>query len=421
LWSGSGKDKIKSKKIIKDIRPVARKKSVVGKGGSMNMRKIRTGAVFGLFVFLGSLLAGQATEVKIKVMVENASIRIKPGIDGTVLEDKIPVGAVYFSSKKEGEWYEVRFRSKLGLALTGYLHEMYVEVVKEEADQAGKQPPIFSGMGPARIREMKTFEMGLIFGLNTSSFLNPSSSYSDNWAWNELESVSEAGLINHKLGNPFALGFSFTYYFRESFGFRLSVDYNLKQNLADAQSTFRMDWTWTLGRGSHYDEADWPVKGDFWLVPISANLIYKIPTGGIFAPYITAGITAYLGKVNIETSLGYGNSWFSDDGKEQFIDFFVIPVKLEEDLAKAGANAGAGLDVLLSPNIALNIDGIYYFGLMSFDTGWPVTDGTYPASYYAGRTLTIDGMQAADFRAKISEFGIKLFSFRIAVGLKILF
>jgi opacity protein-like surface antigen len=387
----------------------------------MNIRNIRTGAVLGLFVILGSLLAGQATEVKIKVIVENASIRVKPGIDGAVLEDKIPLGAVYLSAKKEGEWYEVRFRSKVGVQLTGYIHEMYVEVIDEDAAKAGQQPPIFKGMGPARVQEVKPFEMGLIFGLSSGSFMSPSSTYSDSWAWSELESVSEAGTILHKLGNPFALGFSFTYYFRENVGFRLSVDYNLKQNLpANGRSVYTMDWTWTLGRGSHHDEADWPVKGDFWLVPISANLIYKIPTGGIFAPYFTAGMTAYLGRANIETSLGYGNSWFSDDGKTQLIDFFIIPVKMEKDLTTAGVNVGAGLDVLLSPNIALNIDGVYYFG-SSYNDDWPVKEGTYPASYYTGTTLTIDWMQASDFKAKITKLSIKLSSLRIAAGLKILF
>jgi opacity protein-like surface antigen len=387
----------------------------------MNIRNIWTGAFLGLFVFLGSLLAGQATEVKVKVIVENASLRVKPGIDGAVLEDKIPVGAVYISLKKEGEWYEVRFRSKLGIQLTGYIHEMYVEVVKEEAEQAGKQPPIFSGLGPARIREMKTFEIGLTFGLSAGSFLSPSSTFSDNWSWNELESVSEAGTISHKLGNPLALGFSFTYYFRENVGFRLSVDYNLKQNFpADAQSVYTMDWTWTLGRGTYHDEGDWPVKGNFWLVPISANLIYKIPTGGIFAPYFTAGMTAYLGKANIETSLGYSNSWISSDGKQQLIDYFIIPVKMEKDLTTAGVNVGAGLDVLLSPNIALNVDGVYYWG-SSYNDDWPVKEGTYPASYYTGTTLTIDWMQTSDIKAKISKIGIKLSAFRIAGGLKILF
>ncbi|MCX6576030.1 MAG: outer membrane beta-barrel protein [Candidatus Aminicenantes bacterium] len=386
----------------------------------MNIRNIRTGAVLGLFVILGSLLAGQATEVKIKVIVENASIRVKPGIDGAVLEDKIPVGAVYLSSKKEGEWYEVRFRSRVGVQLTGYIHEMYVEVIDEDAAKAGQQPPIFKGMGPVRVQEVKPFEMGLIFGLSAGSFMSPSSTYSDTWAWSELESVSEAGTISHKLGNPLALGFSFTYYFRENVGFRLSVDYNLKQNLADAKSAYQIDWTWTLGRGSFHDEGDWPVKGDFWLVPISANLIYKIPTGGIFAPYLTAGMTAYLGRANIETSLGYSNSWISSDGKTQLIDFFIIPVKVEKDLTTAGVNVGAGLDVLLSPNIALNIDGVYYWG-SSYSDDWPVTEGTYPASYYTGTTLTIDWMQASDFKAKITKLSIKLSSFRIAAGLKILF
>ncbi len=386
----------------------------------MNLRTIRTRLVLGLLVFLGGLIAVQAEEVKIKVVVENASIRVKPGIDGAVLEDKIPLGAVYLSPQKEGEWYQVRFRSKLGLQLTGYIHEMYVEVVKDEADQAGPLPSLFRGLGPAPFREMKKLEIGLHFGSGFGSFQSPSSSYSESWSWNELESVSEAGTINHKLGNPLVLGFSLTYYFRENVGFRFCLDYNLKQTLADARSTFEMDWTWTLGRGSSHDEKEWPVEGDFWLVPISANLIIKIPMGSTLAPYVTAGMTGYLGKARIATSLGYGNSWLSSDEKTQYIDFFIIPVQMNKNLMTAGVNVGAGLDILLSPNIALNVDGLYYFG-SSFDDDWPVKEGTYPASFYTGTTLTIDWMQASNIKANIARLSIKLSSFRIAGGLKILF
>jgi opacity protein-like surface antigen len=386
----------------------------------MNFRKNRARAVLGLLALLGCLLAVQAAEVKIKVIVENASIRVKPGMDSSVLEDKLPVGAIYLSPKKEGEWYEVRFRSKLGLQLTGYIHEMYVEVVGEEAEQTGKQPSVLSGAGPARTVEMRAFEIGLHLGSISGSLMDESTSYSDDWSWQKLESVQENGVITHKLAIPFSVGFSVSYYFRENVGIRLSADYLHKQNLTGWRSTFQMDWTWTGGNDTITDGKEWPATGNYSLFPINFNLIYKFPTGGIFVPYLTGGATVFVGKATLETSLGYGNSWLSDDGNIQYIDYFIIPVKVEKDLTTVGFNLGAGLDLLFSPNFGLNIDAAYYSGAL-VDEDWPVTAGTYQAVIHAGTTLTMDSTLASYIKTSIPKLNFKLTFFRIAGGFKILF
>jgi len=389
----------------------------------MNVRNVRSWAALGLLIFLGCCLAVQAVEVKIKVVVENASIRSKPGIDGSVIEEKIPLGAVYLSSKKEGEWYEVKFRSKLGVQLTGYIHEMYIEVVKEGEGQAAaaKQPPVFKDLGLARERGMKNFEFGLFFGMSAGLFLPASSSYSDDWSFQELQSVTESDTITHKLNNsPAMAGGYFTFYFQGGFGFRLSFDYNFKQTLSAANSAFNMNWTWTLSRGSGNKEKTWPVQGDYSLSPISLNLIYKLQSGGALVPYFTAGLTYFFGKANLSTSVGYGESWFSADQTTQYIDYFIIPVKLEKKLDTVGGNFGAGLDVLLSPNIGLNIDAVYYLGPSAVEP-WPFVAGSYPAATFSGTTLELLGQGATTLQSKYSKLNFKLSYFRIAGGFKILF
>jgi hypothetical protein len=50
------------------------------------------------------------------------------------------VGAIYDVEKKIGEWYEIKFYSKIGVLITGYIHQMFVEVVSEEAVPKPKVP-----------------------------------------------------------------------------------------------------------------------------------------------------------------------------------------------------------------------------------------------------------------------------------------
>ncbi len=90
-------------------------------------------------------LTCQESGGKVKVVVENASIRLKPSLDSEAIEENIPVGTVYASNKKTGEWYEIKFESKLGVALLGYIHEMYVEFVGEAAPPSRKSNSLKSG------------------------------------------------------------------------------------------------------------------------------------------------------------------------------------------------------------------------------------------------------------------------------------
>jgi len=90
------------------------------------------------------LLAGSATAaVKIKVIVDNASIKATPEIGSQTLANA-PLGTVLDVEMKQGEWYKVA-TSKGGTALTGYIHELLVEEVGE-----AEAPAAVPGGGPTK-------------------------------------------------------------------------------------------------------------------------------------------------------------------------------------------------------------------------------------------------------------------------------
>jgi sugar lactone lactonase YvrE len=66
---------------------------------------------------------------KVKVIVDNAKISRTPEIGGEVLVN-VPLDTILTAEAKQGEWYKVGF-SKDGAMISGYIHELLVEVVPE--------------------------------------------------------------------------------------------------------------------------------------------------------------------------------------------------------------------------------------------------------------------------------------------------
>ncbi len=94
-------------------------------------------------LFLASGLAEGAAATKIKVVVENAAIRLNPSLDSEAIEENVAVDTVFTSDNKVGEWSEVKFKTQLSVEVVGYIHEMYVEVVSEGASQPAPQPAAY--------------------------------------------------------------------------------------------------------------------------------------------------------------------------------------------------------------------------------------------------------------------------------------
>src|SRR4030042_632598 len=99
--------------------------------------KIRPMARAMLPSFLLILLAlGPATTaVKVKVIVDNASIKATPEIGSQTLAN-VALSTVLDVELKQGEWYKVT-TTKEGTPITGYIHELLVEETGE-----GETPPL---------------------------------------------------------------------------------------------------------------------------------------------------------------------------------------------------------------------------------------------------------------------------------------
>ncbi len=78
--------------------------------------------------------------MKVKVIVDSATIKLTPEIDGETLA-RIPLNTILEASEKQGEWYKVSF-DKERLQITGFIHEMLVRVLsKDEMAEEGIASP----------------------------------------------------------------------------------------------------------------------------------------------------------------------------------------------------------------------------------------------------------------------------------------
>jgi hypothetical protein len=375
-----------------------------------------------LVMALALPLLAQGT--KIKVIVENASIRLKPSLDSEAIEESVALNTVFTSEKKVGEWYEVKVPSNVGVLLIGYIHEMYVEVLAEEAPRppareekplAGEvrrpEPLLPAAYGP---KKMEIFFGG---GLGFGSFLNASTAYSYHFGADSTGTLlyaDEAGQVSHKAGSPMGLGFSLTNFFSGGFGLRLRIDFNFSQNLT-GDSSYSVTWAW-WDRGPYTEPNTWDMTGNLSVIPISLNAVYKFDLGMI-SPYISAGPSFFLAKLKADSTLGCANTW--PYGGYLYIDYFAIPMFVDESLNGIGFNFGAGLDVLLSPSLGLTLD-VAYFLKGEAKVKWKFTPGEYDSHINSGWTWTLDSTDLTDILDYIPDLSVNLSFFKIQVGLKIL-
>jgi len=65
--------------------------------------------IFSLLVivsFIFFVKTGEAARLKVRVIVKNAEVRLKPNAEAVVIS-QVPIGAVLESEAKEGKWFQV--------------------------------------------------------------------------------------------------------------------------------------------------------------------------------------------------------------------------------------------------------------------------------------------------------------------------
>jgi len=115
--------------------------------------------------FLSSMtpLQGQENKapLKLKVVTEQANIRLKPDIGSTIIY-QVPLGTFLEYLGKEGDWYKVQLKSKEGETVTGYVHESLIATIRPIPQEAlAKEEPV-KEEAPPKERETEFEESQII-------------------------------------------------------------------------------------------------------------------------------------------------------------------------------------------------------------------------------------------------------------------
>ena len=398
-------------------------------------RVLAWAAVF--FAVLGFMYA---QSVKIRVTVKNANVRAEADVSSQVVSSP-PLGSVLEVVNKNLPWYEVKVKTSMGVEVTGFIHEMYVEEIaaEKEIEAEKPEPEKETVKPPEKIRvkqapqvqrielepeseDKAAFSKGgfsLLGGIASGSFLSDSTSYSNNWSWMFLEDVQEQGTINHQTGSPMGFGAAFHYLFIGGLGIQVKADINSQEKIQDDLSTYNQTWSWTSGRGPYEREGEWNVNGSLSMSAFSLNLIYLLQQSPMFQPFFSAGVSYFSGSSEIDTMMGYGYiSWFSDDYSTQYIDNITLPVSAEADLSGIGFNVGGGLNLMFTRNVGLTVNAAYF--IKSPVTGeWTVKAGRYDLNNFTNYYTEVDSEEAAEIAGMLDEFEINPSFFKIQGGITI--
>jgi opacity protein-like surface antigen len=270
----------------------------------------------------------------------------------------------------------------------------------------------------AQYGDEKRIEFSITGGFGLSS-LDAVSSYVDDWGpYYHLQEVYEYTDFTMTKKNSFTLGASLSYFFTPNVGIQFGGAYFAPKT--DIYSDWGFTWNW-YGFGDVSDSDTFGLtEGKFSSIPLYINLIAKYRMGSIEL-FASGGPAFFINKFEADATSLYGDSLYLSYwwGSEQFIDFFAIPVYIDQSWTGFGFDVGGGVDILFSPSMAFTVEARYFY-CPNKDLYWTWQTGTYDSFEYGW----FAGWDYSDFstaESLTSALTIKPSFFSISGGFKFFF
>ena len=288
-------------------------------------------------------ISAQTDLQKITVRVPGATIHVTPVAESEVIESP-SVGSVYEVVRKAGEWYEIKLPSRMGMVITGWIHEKYLNIEKPAAapeKDVVQMPVKVEPKQPPRARSIN---------------------------------ISLAGLYHRQMGYDYRYAFLYSGETgaiydstddQNAFGVRLGVGLFVIENIeielgfqyaaATLKGLYALDWP---NDSLYYDiaHAEASAKPKISEMMFNLGLNFHVLTGGPLRPYLGGGVSYINGKVKLLEDIVYLETWYSDTTHE----IEITDLKFSsETISILGFYGKAGLDVAISESVAFFGEGQY--------------------------------------------------------------
>lgn len=328
---------------------------------------------FGLLLILFFVIFSfnlQSEELKVKVIVDKANIRLKPDLSSPII-GKAELNQILEVLGEEntntGKWFMIRFKSKEGYLIYGYIHNSVVEVIKPKASEppakpkptppptppSPPKPPVPPTPPKPKAPSFKRFFIRADIGYGSKKY-----SYENNWNFEEYYEtgdVSESYDIDSS-GILFEGGIGF--YFIRNLGLEISFNPASGKTKGSFSVNFPHPFYFNAHREKSWEADDLKYSAQ----EINLNLIFNFQPQRNLNFYVSFGGTYFL-NVTIENLKQI--SW-SEIGYP-YTDVNLSPEYAEYSNSAFGFNGGAGIDFFFMENMGLNLNFRYSTGSVKID------------------------------------------------------
>ncbi len=294
-----------------------------------------------------------AEKQKIRIVVENASIRMQPNMESDVIENP-PVGSVFEVERKIGEWYEVRYQSKVGVRITGYIHEMLVE--EEQAAPAAArtitpQPRREVVQAPPPARPMRRQPPKIMFNLGVGGLVHMIQAGYD-WEYTFII-YSEQAAITDMVDNATGFGFD------AGFGVFPMPNIEITGGLSFVSKSLDATYGFDLPNMFLWDDiahAETQEQAKYSALMLHFGFNFHPMTEGSVRFYVGGGGTYINGKMDMMQDMTYQETFYSD--WTHTIE--IVEVEwVQQSVNKFGFHVRAGANFQVANNIYIYGEGRY--------------------------------------------------------------
>lgn len=271
---------------------------------------------------LNFIYSDDKQEKEIRVIKENAELRLLPDNESLIIKN-LPLGSIFTIEEISDEWIKIKLPpNQDGIIVTGYIHQRFIEESTKEAPEVTKitekKKPIIIPIPqpeepiPTKKERFSRFYLGGGAGYSIPA-----------------KEEYQSGI-----------------YFRGILGFCITKNIALQIGIIHTQSN-----TVSSQEGLS--------KGKLSIIPVLLSLKFRFPIKQLFIPYIGIGGNYSFNKFSIATDTV--SAWNK-------LGFNII-----ENVENAiGFSIDAGLDYLITKNVALNIE-LNYFNV-KIEGNWIIED-----------------------------------------------